>query len=337
MIKVNVKKEKEKKLKSKFCFRDPQSKCIYVLWQVFQQLLLIGKLVAVAIAASLFANWFWHILTRTTSARHSYSYQTCEDLYGSGEPVVQVSTLTFHLLVLGRAPVLSGSTNKTSPIFVKHKNTGNRWHSELQLLNSHSSCLFWQYQLMQGQQTHVILLFRLLFCWVFLLIFEWVMCFFADLQNLWTHLFLTFVLDLLSCAFFLRFLQWIFIGAFVTEVTSMYHVTFIFWAILVSVWVYLCVCFTVEWSSTDMLHTGGFSYFNHLNSFLSFERYSLICKSFALFFLFSFLPVLDFVRILKSWRVVEFESEQCFQIYLLAPALSTHCRWSSHPPFLLWL
>lgn len=170
MVKVNIKKEKEKKLKSKFCFRDPQSKCIYVLWQVFQQLLLIGKLVAVAIAASLFTNWFWHILTSTTSARHSYSYETCEDLSGSGEPVVQVSTLTFHLLVLGTAPVLSGSTSKTlvaSSIFVKHKNTRNWWHSDLQLLNSCSSCLFWQYQLLQGQQTHVILLFTLLFCWFF--------------------------------------------------------------------------------------------------------------------------------------------------------------------------
>lgn len=151
MIKVNFKKEKEKELKSKVCLRDPQSKCIYVLWQVFQQLLVIGKLDAVAIAASLFTNWFWHIITSTSSARHSYSNETCEDLYGSSEPVVQVSTLTFHLLVLGTAQVLCGNTSKTlvaSSIFLKHKKAGNWWHSELQLFNSHFSCLFWLYQLL---------------------------------------------------------------------------------------------------------------------------------------------------------------------------------------------
>lgn len=54
----------------KVCFRDLQCKCICVLWQVFQQLLLIGKLDAVAIATSLFANWFWHILSSTSLARH---------------------------------------------------------------------------------------------------------------------------------------------------------------------------------------------------------------------------------------------------------------------------
>lgn len=41
-----------------------------MLWQVFQQLLLIGKLDAVTIATSLFANWFWHILSSTSLARH---------------------------------------------------------------------------------------------------------------------------------------------------------------------------------------------------------------------------------------------------------------------------
>lgn len=117
------KRERKENLKAKLVSETPQSKCIYVLWQVFQQLLLIGKLDAVAIAASLFTNWFWHILTSTSSARHSYSNEACEDLYGSGEPVVQVSTLTFHLLVLGTAQVLCGSTSKTlvaSSIFVKH-------------------------------------------------------------------------------------------------------------------------------------------------------------------------------------------------------------------------
>lgn len=65
-----MKVKKKKLFKAKFVSETPQSKCMYVLWQVFQQLLLIGKLDAVAIAASLFSNWFWHILTSTSSARH---------------------------------------------------------------------------------------------------------------------------------------------------------------------------------------------------------------------------------------------------------------------------
>lgn len=93
---------------------------------MFQQLLVIGKFDAVAIAASLFTNWFWHIITSTSSARHSYSHETCEDLFGSGEPVVQVSTLTFHLVVLGTAQVLCGSKQDLGSLIRIAKEQENR-------------------------------------------------------------------------------------------------------------------------------------------------------------------------------------------------------------------
>lgn len=67
--------------------------------------------------------------------------------------------------------------------------------------------------------------FQIAFLLVFLLIFEWVMCFFADLQNLCTRLFLAcLVLFPLVPAVNI---YWGF-EAFVTQVTSMYNVTFIF-------------------------------------------------------------------------------------------------------------
>lgn len=70
-------------------------------------------------------------------------------------------------MALATNQIFSGRVSETlvaSAMLVKHNKTGSYWNSELQSFKSHSSFLL--YQLLQGQQTHAIYLFRLFCSWL---------------------------------------------------------------------------------------------------------------------------------------------------------------------------